>query len=218
MAESRDTALVLAELAHELSQPLTGIRANAELLLEARPSDPAVAARVAVIVRQAERVRLILDRARRQSPPPRGALRADLNLAVEAAWALLEREAKEQGAVLEHDLARDLPAVAAEQVAVEQILGNLLRNALQAVKRGRIRVRTAAAPSGGAEVVVEDDGPGIPAELRSRLFEPFATGRQGGTGLGLRISRALAEEAGGTLEALEGGPGARFRLHLPFAT
>ena len=218
MAESRDTALVLAELAHELSQPLTGIRTSAELLLEARPSDPAVEARVAVIVRQAERVKLIVERARRQSPPPQGALRADLNLAVDAAWALLEREAKQQGAVLERDLAPDLPPVAAEQVAVEQILGNLLRNALQAVKSGgRIRVRTAAA-SQGAEAVVEDDGPGIPAELRSRLFAPFATGREGGTGLGLRISRALAEEAGGTLEPLEGGPGARFRLHLPFAT
>ncbi len=217
MAESRDTVLVLAELAHELNQPLTGIRTSAELLLEARPSDPAVEARVAVIVRQAERVKLIVERARRQSPPPQGALRADLNLAVDAAWALLEREAKQQGAVLERDLAPDLPLVAAEQVAVEQILGNLLRNALQAVKSGRIRVRTAAA-SQGAEAVVEDDGPGIPAELRSRLFAPFATGREGGTGLGLRISRALAEEAGGTLEPLEGGPGARFRLHLPFAT
>jgi signal transduction histidine kinase len=216
MAESRDTALVLAELAHELSQPLTGIRTSAELLLEARPSDPTVAARVAVIVRQAERVQLIVDRARRQSPAPQGALRADLNLAVEAAWALLEREAEQQGAVLERDLARELPLVAAEQIAVEQILGNLLRNALQAMKRGRVRVRTAAA-AGGAEAVVEDDGPGIPAELRSRLFAPYATGREGGTGLGLRISRALAEEAGGTLEMLE-GPGARFRLHLPFAT
>jgi len=58
----------------------------------------------------------------------------------------------------------------------------------------------------------------IPAELRARLFSPFATGREKGTGLGLRISRVLAEEAGGTLEAAEGGPGARFRLHLPFAT
>ncbi len=217
MTEPKDTALALAELAHELRQPLTAIRTSAELLLEARPGDATVAARVAVILRQAERAQIICERALRPKPP--GALRADLNLAVESAWALLEREAEKQGAALERDLSPALRLVAAEQVAVEQILGNLLRNALEAVagRRGRIKVRTTAAAE-GADAFVEDDGPGIPAELRERLFSPFATAHKSGTGLGLRISRALAEEAGGTLESLEGGPGARFRLHLPFAT
>jgi signal transduction histidine kinase len=217
MTEPKDTALVLAELAHELRQPLTAIRTSAELLLEARPDDAAVAARAAVILRQAERARIICERALRQKPS--GAARADLNLAVESAWALLEPEAEKQGVALERDLSPALAPVAADQVALEQILGNLLRNAVEAVagKRGRIKVRTAAT-AGGAEALVEDDGPGIPAELRARLFSPFATGRESGTGLGLRISRALAEEAGGTLEALEDGPGARFRLRLPFAT
>jgi two-component system sensor histidine kinase PilS (NtrC family) len=217
MTEPKDTALALAELAHELRQPLTAIRTSAELLLEAQPGDAAVAARAAVILREAERARIICERALRQKPP--GAVRADLNLAIESAWALFEPEAEKQGAVLERDLSPALAPVAAEQIALEQIFTNLLRNALEAVagKGGRIKVRTSAT-AGGAEALVEDDGPGIPAELRARLFSPFATGREKGTGLGLRISRALAEEAGGTLEAAEGGPGARFRLRLPFAT
>ncbi|TMA84167.1 MAG: hypothetical protein E6J63_23435, partial [Deltaproteobacteria bacterium] len=61
----------------------------------------------------------------------------------------------------------------------------------------------------------EDDGPGVSEDLRARLFSPFTTGRAAGTGLGLHISRSLAEEAGGALDLLENAPGARFRLRLP---
>jgi signal transduction histidine kinase len=67
------------------------------------------------------------------------------------------------------------------------------------------------------EAIVEDDGPGVPADVRARLFSPFSTGRPSGNGLGLYISRSLAEEAGGTLELLDVGPGAHFRLRLPAA-
>src|SRR2546421_167357 len=129
-------ASVLGELAHELLQPLTGIRSSAELLLEARPGDAAVAPRVAHI--------------------------------------------RQQG------------------------------------RRGRIRIRTALAGK-AAEAIVEDDGPGVPEELRPRLFARLATARSGGSGLGLYISRALAEEAGGSLELLDAAGGAKFRLRLPSA-
>jgi len=210
-------ASVLAELAHELLQPLTGIRSSAELLLEARPGDAAVAARVATIVQQVDRVQAILARARRQGAPAPEA-RADLNQAVDVAWSLLERDAERQGTVLVRELAPSLPKVTAEQIAVEEILGNLLRNALEAVagRRGRIRIRTAPAGK-AAEAIVEDDGPGVPEELRPRLFARLATARSGGAGLGLYISRALAEEAGGSLELLDAPGGAKFRLRLPSA-
>ena len=213
--DPRESAL--AELAHELRQPLTGIRTSAELLLEARPGDPAVAARVATIVQQVDRVQAILARARRQGAPPPDA-RANLNQAVDVAWSLLERDAERQGAVLVRELAPSLPEVAAEQIAVEQILGNLLRNALEAVagRRGHIRIRTATAGE-AAEAIIEDDGPGVREELRARLFARLTTGRTGGTGLGLYISRMLAEEAGGSLELLEAPGGAKFRLRLPCA-
>src|SRR2546422_8954711 len=110
--EQKDSALALAELAHELRQPLTGIRASAQLLLEARPGDAAVAARVATIVQQVQRIQLIVERARRQGAPPPEAMRADVNQAVDVAWSLLEREAEQQRAVLERDLAPSLPHVA----------------------------------------------------------------------------------------------------------
>ena len=186
-------------------------------MLEARPGDAAVAARVATIVQQVDRVQAILARARRQGAPAPEA-RADLNQAVDVAWSLLERDAERQGTVLVRELAPSLPKVTAEQIAVEEILGNLLRNALEAVagRRGRIRIRTAPAGK-AAEAIVEDDGPGVPEELRPRLFARLATARSGGSGLGLYISRALAEEAGGSLELLDAPGGAKFRLRLPSA-
>jgi len=112
-------ASVLGELAHELLQPLTGIRSSAELLLEARPGDAAVAARVATIVQQVDRVQAILARARRQGAPAPEA-RADLNQAVDVAWSLLERDAERQGTVLVRELAPSLPKVTAEQIAVSR--------------------------------------------------------------------------------------------------
>ncbi|TMA27572.1 MAG: HAMP domain-containing histidine kinase [Deltaproteobacteria bacterium] len=216
MAETKDPALLLAELAHELRQPLTGIRANAELLLDSHGGDATVRSRAAAIVQQVQRIQLLLDRARRPGPPPPGT-RGDLNQAVEAAWSLLEADAARQGATLERKLGK-VPQVACDQIALEQTFGNLLRNAMEALgsKGGRIRVTTATT-GGGAEAIVEDEGAGIPAELRARLFSPFVTGRASGTGLGLYICRSLAEEAGGELDLLEGGPGARFRLRLPLA-
>ncbi len=216
--DKKNAALLLAQLAHELRQPLTGISTSAQLLLESHAEDPAVCARAATIVRQAQRIQLIVERARRQGPPRSGA-RGDLNQAVEAAWSLLETEAAKQSAALERNLSPKVPPVSADQIALEQIFGNLLGNALEAVAggNGRIRVSTAQV-EGGVEAIVEDDGPGVPAELRARLFSPFSTGRESGTGLGLYISRSLAEEAGGALELLEEGPGARFRLRLPAAS
>src|SRR5260370_2761981 len=213
---AKDRGLALAELAQGPRQPLTGIRASAELLREAHPDDPAVRARVETIVRQAERIQLLLERARRQGPPPPGA-RGDLNQAIESAWSLLESEASRRGAALDLRLA-PVPKVGEDQVALEQIFGKLLRNALEAVagKGGRIRVTTTQA-AGGAEAIVEDDGPGVPAELRARLFSRLATGRAGGTGLGLYISRTLAEEARGALELIESCGRARFLLRLPSA-
>jgi signal transduction histidine kinase len=106
MAKSKEAAQALAELAHELRQPLTGIRTSAELLLEARPDDPAVAARLATILQQAQRIQLIADRARREGEPPAAELRAGLNRAAEAALALLEPEAAKAGVAVESGFAR----------------------------------------------------------------------------------------------------------------
>src|SRR5258708_2780458 len=191
--DKKNAALLLAQLAHELRQPLTGISTSAQLLLESHADDPAVCARAATIFRQAQRIQLMVERARRQGPPPSGA-RGDLNQAVEAAWSLLEAEAAKRGAALVRNLSAEVPPVSADQIALEQIFGNLLRNALEAVagRNGRIRVSTAQF-EGGVEAIVEDDGPGVPPDLRARLFSPFSTQPESRTAPALYITPSLPQ-------------------------
>ena len=91
---------------------------------------------------------------------------------------------------------------------------NLVGNALRycSGNEGCVSVRVSSLEGGKTSIAVGDDGPGIPAELRGQVFEPFFTTRSSGTGLGLYIARELCEANGATLELLEEGPGARFRI------
>jgi two-component system, OmpR family, sensor kinase len=96
---------------------------------------------------------------------------------------------------------------------LRQVFLNLVSNAARA---GARRVRFAAAADGPrVRLEVADDGPGIPEDIRPRLFEPFATSRDDGNGLGLAVSRRIVERHGGSLALLSGGPGTTFRIELP---
>jgi signal transduction histidine kinase len=99
--------------------------------------------------------------------------------------------------------------------AVRQLLLNLLLNALD-FARTRIQVTTRAV-DGQAEVLVADDGPGVPAADRERIFRRFVTTRPGGNGLGLSTSREIAQAHGGALSLLETDSGATFAVRLPAA-
>ena len=98
---------------------------------------------------------------------------------------------------------------------LRQVFLNLVSNAARA---GAHRVRFQAAAEGArVRVEIADDGPGIPEAIRPRLFEPFATTREDGNGLGLAVSRRIVERHGGSLALLATGPGATFRIELPRA-
>ncbi|MCW5774407.1 MAG: HAMP domain-containing histidine kinase [Rhodospirillaceae bacterium] len=116
---------------------------------------------------------------------------------------------------LVNDVPRPFP-LAADRAELDRVVTNLLRNASQA---GATRVTVGALRDGRAGVAIDvaDDGPGLPAELRERLFEPFAAGRKGGTGLGLAIVRDLVQAHGGTVRVLDAATGAHFRIDLPRA-
>src|SRR5438128_822173 len=114
--------------------------------------------------------------------------------------------------------AASLPAVHADADLICQVVLGLLANAVEAVPAGAEVTLEAQASAGGVEIAVADSGPGVPAELRARVFEPFFTTRPRGTGLGLAVARQIVEAHGGRIEVGERtGGGARFTLRLPAA-
>ena len=206
-----------AGLAHEINNPLGVILFYGELL-KAQAGD-AAREDVEVILRhtrQAQKVlRDLLDFVR----PKKSALGpCDLGLIVRRTAGVFQVQAAAEKMTLSVDAPQDLPEVLADPMALEQILSNLILNALDAVAPGgHIRV-TAGADRAEAWVSVADDGPGIPPEHLGRIFDPFFTTKEvgKGTGLGLAVVYGLANDMGGSVEAANGG-GAVFTVRLRLA-
>jgi signal transduction histidine kinase len=218
-----------AGMAHELNQPLTAVLANtqasARLLDEDPPDLSVIRGAMAQAVEQARRASDVVGRLRRavERPDLAAQLQAvDLQQAVQNALYLLEPEFSRREVLPRLELPPARVAVLAEPVALEQIIHNLLMNALQALERVPAGERqltvtvTASATQGG--ITVRDAGPGMTDEVLARIFEPFFTTREAGLGLGLSLCETLASGMGGSLQAAQHTPrGAEFRLLLPLA-
>ena len=114
------------------------------------------------------------------------------------------------------ELPESLPPIYAVSSQIQQIFFNLILNALDAMPDGGEVLISARALPGGVEMIFEDNGPGIPAERRESIFEPFFSTKEGGTGLGLTVSYNIVTAHGGMLDLISGrGSGACFRLFLP---
>ncbi len=219
-----------AGMAHELNQPLTALLANTQaagrLLDEDPPELDTARTAMARAAEQARRAAAVVARLRRaiERPGEGHALQPVLlQDAVRNALHLLEPECARHATRVDFDADATPPLrVRADPVALEQVLHNLLLNALQALDAvpaaGRRIAITLATDGGHGRLVVEDNGPGIPDDALPRLFEPFFSTREGGLGLGLSLSETLSAGMGGTLSAGHGTPrGARFTLALPLA-
>jgi signal transduction histidine kinase len=120
------------------------------------------------------------------------------------------------GVTMRLDVATDLPGVQVDAVQVGQVVFNMLVNAVQAVEgRGGTVTVTSSVDAVHLRLHVQDDGPGVAPDLRAKIFEPLFTTKARGIGLGLAVSRSLAENNGGSLTLDDRGPGARFTLALP---
>lgn len=214
-----------AGMAHELNQPLTALIADtqaARRLLDDDEPDLAEA-RVAMqhAVHQARRASDVVGRLRRVVQQPGGERRpVPLAAAVHQAVDLLQPELARRGVVPRVSVDDAALAVQADPVAIEQIVHNLLTNALQALDQVSEAERELAidaeANDREASLVVRDSGPGIAADALPHLFEPFFTTRRDGLGLGLSLCETLAAGMGGRLSAANRAPrGAEFRLTLP---
>lgn len=217
-----------AGMAHELNQPLTAVLANtqaAQRLLNEDPPELATARNAMLqAAAQARRAAEVVGRLRQAVERPDNSGQHQPVAAVEAvrrALYLLEPESQRRGVVPVLD-ATQAVTVLADPVALDQIVHNLILNALQALEQvppaQRRLTLTVSAQDRRGEITVADSGPGIPPEVLPRLFEPFFTTREGGLGLGLSLCETLANGMGGTLSAANGpGGGAVFRLQLPLA-
>lgn len=211
----------LAGVAHELNNPLAALIGYADLLKH-RNVPPDIDKPVRKIREQATRatriVRNLLNFARRKNPQRSLTKVGDL---VEATVELFAYEARMANVEVSVDLPDDLPPVLADKHALQQILVNLTQNSLHAMAdfEGERRLSiTASTVSDNLVVRVRDTGPGVPDELRARVFQAFFTtkGSSSGTGLGLALSVSIARDHGGDL-ILEpdDGTGASFVMRLP---
>jgi PAS domain S-box-containing protein len=215
-------------LAHELSQPLGAILRNteaAELFLQHDPPDLDELRAILVDIRQddqraggvIERLRALL---KRRSFAPRALAVNDL---LENVAALTHSDSSTRKAQLEFEAAPRLPAVMADPVHLQQVLLNLVLNAMDAMddvpaERRKVTVRAQRHGEREVEVAVSDSGPGIAPERLGHLFEPFFTTKPNGMGIGLSISRTIIEAHGGRLWAENNErEGATFRFTLPLA-
>jgi len=136
------------------------------------------------------------------------------------AASLFRHDAERRNVILEFDSPEEEISILASEEALSEILSNLIVNAIEAQPDGG-RVRIALARTGDhLEIQLEDRGPGVSAELRSRIFQPFFTTKAAGTGLGLAIVARRVDEMGGTMSCespIGEGKGTRFRVMLPLA-
>jgi len=216
-------------LAHELSQPLGAILRNseaAELFLQRAPPDlDELRAILADIRQDDQRAGAVIERLRallkRSSFTPRA---ISVNALLEIVAKLTRIDSLTRKARIEIEAAPGLPSVMGDPVQLQQVLLNLVLNAMDAVEGMPIERRTVtvrAEPHGEGEIAVEvaDSGHGIAPERLGRLFEPFFTTKPNGMGIGLSISRTIIEAHGGHIWAENGSrEGATFRFTLPVAT
>lgn len=207
---------LLAGVAHEVRNPLAGIRSTVQLwerLPETARNPDSLHAVVRAVDRLNEIVTRLLyfsrvDNAERQAVPVNSVLTETLDL--------LEAQAASQSVTVERDLDPNSPSVIGSASALRQVFLNLATNALQAMQRGgRLHCRTRLGPQKHTvEVRFADTGPGISPEDQKHLFEPFFTTRPDGTGLGLALCREIVLQHGGRIE-FENGNGATFQVVLP---
>jgi two-component system NtrC family sensor kinase len=213
-----------AVITHEVRNPLSSIGLNAELLeeeLAASGSKEAVGL-CRAIAKEVDRLTAITEEYLRFARLPRPRLeREQLNSIVAGVVEFQREDLASRGVEIEARLAEALPAVAADEAQLRQALLNLLRNAADAMTGAAARTLTVAtrrADDGAVEVSVKDTGSGIPAEDLPRIFDPFFSTKDRGTGLGLALTHQIVAEHGGRIEVdTTPGRGTTFTLKLPAA-
>jgi two-component system, NtrC family, nitrogen regulation sensor histidine kinase GlnL len=250
LAQLGGSRLMVRQLAHEIKNPLGGLRGAAQLL-ERELLDPALREYTRVIISEADRLTNLLDCMLGPGRPPAKQL-VNVHELLERVYRLLRGEAHEEVAI-ERDYDPSLPAIEVDPNHIIQAMLNLGRNAIQALASGRegsaaraeapgvatrgeqspdvvtpcLTLRTRVATNVGiggqrhrlvASIQFEDNGPGVPVDIRDTIFYPLVSGRSEGSGLGLGIAQDLVSRHGGLIE-FDSAPGRTiFAIYLPMDT
>jgi signal transduction histidine kinase len=217
-------AMLGSGLAHEIRNPLNAMNLNLEMLEEELQALPGIRSGddtmelLGSIKGEIKRLEHLVNSFLVYSRP--SALRfevRDLNGILNEVARFLQADFRQSGIELVVDLEPLLPTVEVDETQIKQALMNLLVNARQVLgPGGRVALRSRAGASGDVVVEVQDDGPGIPAAVRDRIFDVFYSNRGGGTGLGLPIALQIVKGHGGAIEVETAeGKGTTFRIRLP---
>jgi PAS domain S-box-containing protein len=213
-----------AAIAHEVNQPLTAIVTNANFSLRqlkgSNPDLDELQIAIGEIVNDGTRASAVISRIRgllMKGSPKRAEL--DINEIIHAVMALLRNELTRNRIGVRTELAANLPPVKGDAVQLQQVLINLVMNAVEAMRpfaeRPRELVIRSSNGADGVLVQVQDSGLGITPEMASRIFEPFFTTKAEGIGMGLAISRSIIQSHGGQLSHASASQGAVFQFILP---
>lgn len=211
-------------LAHEIKNPLGGLRGAAQLLEKTLP-DPSYAEFTQMIIEQADRLRNLVDRL--LGPQRPGARRVDnIHVVLEKVRQLVTIDCGSH-IQLHRDYDPSLPDFTMDPEQLEQAILNIVSNAAQALQLhggGNITLKTRTAHQAmihgkryrvAAKIDIIDDGPGIPGDIQDTLFYPMVTGREGGTGLGLSIAQNLVDQHQGKIEVVSWPGHTKFTIYLP---
>jgi C4-dicarboxylate-specific signal transduction histidine kinase len=225
---NRVTAMgqLAASIVHEVNQPLAGVVTNAgaglRWLANQPPNVEEALQALGRIIRDGARASDVIGRIRaliRRAPPQKDAV--EINEAIREVMALTYGEVMKHGVAVQTQLADGLPRIQGDRVQLQQVLLNLILNAVEAmggVREGarELRIGTGPEASGGVLVTVQDSGPGLDPESVDRLFDAFYTTKPGGMGMGLSICRSIVDAHGGRIWASRtAGPGATVQFTLP---
>jgi two-component system nitrogen regulation sensor histidine kinase GlnL len=218
---------LLRNLAHEVKNPLGGLRGAAQLL-ESELPDPALQEYTRVIISEADRLQALVDRLAAPQRMPIQWQSVNIHEVCERVCALVRAEFRDVALVRDYDAS--MPEFRADPARLVQALLNVVRNAAQMltgsipVASPLITLKTRVARQVllrhkqhkmAIVVSVTDNGPGVPLNLQDRIFHPLVTGREGGTGLGLSLAQDFVQQHGGVIE-FDSRPGhTEFRLMLP---
>ncbi|BBR52070.1 MULTISPECIES: nitrogen regulation protein NR(II) [Pseudomonas] len=227
LSKQETTKLLVRGLAHEIKNPLGGIRGAAQLLARELPHDD-LRDYTNVIIEEADRLRNLVDRMLGSNKLPSLAM-TNIHEVLERVCSLVEAESQ-GGITLVRDYDPSLPDVLVDREQMIQAVLNIVRNAMQAIasqndlRLGRITLRSRAVRQFTighvrhrlvARVEITDNGPGIPAQLQDTLFYPMVSGRPDGTGLGLAITQNIISQHQGLIEC-DSHPGhTTFSIYLP---